>query len=111
MSYIIQQRIKDKIYLYEVESYWDPQKKQARQRRKYLGKKDETGEVVTPRKLPVVSSAKSYGDLYLLQGLAKQIELHSTVFQCFDSKTAESILSLAYFQIIESRPLYLYQTW
>ena len=39
MSYTIEQRIGDHTYLYEVESFWDPEKKQPRQRRKYLGKK------------------------------------------------------------------------
>src|ERR671925_164541 len=38
-SYTIEQKIGNHTYLYEVESYWDPEKKQPRQRRKYLGKK------------------------------------------------------------------------
>ena len=36
MSYTIEQRIGDHTYLYEVESFWDPEKKQPRQRRKYV---------------------------------------------------------------------------
>ena len=36
MSYTIEQKIGNHTYLYEVESYWDPEKKQPRQRRKYL---------------------------------------------------------------------------
>ena len=36
MSYIIEQRIGNHTYLYEVESYWDREKKQPRQKRKYL---------------------------------------------------------------------------
>jgi hypothetical protein len=50
MSYIVEQRIGNHTYLYEVESYWDREKKQPRQRRKYLGKKDpETGKPFRPQ--------------------------------------------------------------
>ena len=41
MVYIIEQKIKNRIYLYEVESFWDKNKKQARQKRKYLGPKEK----------------------------------------------------------------------
>jgi hypothetical protein len=33
MSYVIEQKIKGRIYLYQVESYWDKNKKHPRQRR------------------------------------------------------------------------------
>jgi hypothetical protein len=40
MSYTVDQKIGKYIYVYEGESYWDPQKKQPRQKRRYLGKRD-----------------------------------------------------------------------
>lgn len=40
MSYIIEQKIKDKIYLYNAESYRDKVKKQSRQKRTYIGPKN-----------------------------------------------------------------------
>ena len=40
MAFTIEQKIGKHVYMYEVESRWDPEKKQARQKRKYLGKKD-----------------------------------------------------------------------
>lgn len=46
---IIQQYHKDTntTYVYESESYWDPEKKQSRSRRKCIGKIDpETGEMI-----------------------------------------------------------------
>jgi len=53
----------------EVESYRDSEKKQPRQGRRYLGKKDpDTGEVITPRKskqLPRLS--RDFGHVYLLK--------------------------------------------
>ena len=36
MSYIVKQKIKDKIYLYEVTSICDKEKKKPMQKRKYL---------------------------------------------------------------------------
>ena len=41
MSFIYEQKIKGKVYLYKSTSYWDKEKKQPRQKRVYLGKKDE----------------------------------------------------------------------
>jgi len=112
MSYVIEQKIKGNVYLYEVESYWDPQKKQARQRRKYLGKKDpDTQSVITPRKMPVVSSSVEYGGIYLLKQIAVRIGLTHAVHTSFGSKWAESLMSLAYFQILEAKPWYLYPLW
>lgn len=50
MSYIVHQKVKGRIYAYEAESYWDPERKQPRQRRRYLGVVDEeTGEIVGKR--------------------------------------------------------------
>lgn len=112
MSYIIEQKIKGHTYLYEVESYWDPDKKQSRQRRKYLGKKDpESGQAITPRKMPVVKSASDYGHVYLVDQLAEHIGLKKTLEQTLGADTTQSVLSLAYFQVIEGKPWYLYPTW
>ncbi len=48
MSYVKNKNNKTGItYVYESESYWDPEKKQPRARRKLIGKIDEeTGEIV-----------------------------------------------------------------
>lgn len=112
MSYIIEQKIKGHVYLYEVQSYWDPVKKQARQRRKYLGKKDpQTQAAVTPRKLPIVAAAADYGHLYLLKQIASSIGLTKAIGKSFAPELADALLSLACFQIVEGKPWYLYGTW
>lgn len=48
MAYIKQyHKDTDTTYVYESESYWDPEKKQARSRRKVIGKLDPvTGEII-----------------------------------------------------------------
>ena len=66
MSFIVSQKIKGRIYLYQVESYWDKEKKRARQRRTYIGPKDRVrGEDVKP----ILSelSVKHYGNICTLQ--------------------------------------------
>jgi len=50
MSFIINQKVGKNVYVYECESYWDKEKKQPRQRRKFLGKRDKiTGEIVSTK--------------------------------------------------------------
>ena len=62
MSFIVSQKIKGRIYLYQVESYWDKDKKKARQRRTYIGPKDRVGGGDVK---PVLSelSVKHYGNI------------------------------------------------
>ena len=77
MSYIVEQKIKGRIYLYEVESFWDKEKKKPRQKRKYLGPKEkiykkrvsESETHLPERALQAKPSnfvSKSYGDIFLL---------------------------------------------
>lgn len=110
MSYIIEKAVGNNIYLYEVTSFWDPQKKQSRQKRTYLGKKDpETGQPVRPRSTrPRLS--KDYGNVYLLQRLADRIGLSHLLKQVFPDDY-HTILALAFFEISEAQPLYLFPYW
>ena len=66
MSFIIKQKIKGKVYLYEVVSYWYNEKKRPYQKRKYIGrnlddKKSETkfisGDI----------STKNFGNIFFLE--------------------------------------------
>ena len=94
-------------YLYAVESYWDKDKKQARNKQVCLGRLDEeTGEVVKserkkhtekPNAVEGVSAiAKVYGPYLLLAKLAKDTGLAAALKKSFPYKHDE-ILSLAYF--------------
>ena len=77
MSYIVKQKIGNKYYAYEVESYWDKEKKQPRQRRKYLGVWDEEKGIV--RRRNKVKTTKSYGDVYLFSEIVRQLELEEVL--------------------------------
>ena len=111
MPYIIEQKIGKHVYVYEVQSYWDPEKKQPRQKRKYLGKKDpKTGKVITPRKSNLPKLSKDFGHVYLLEEIARQTGLREALEEVF-GKEADKILALAYYSICEGRALYLYRSW
>lgn len=111
MSYTIEQKIGNHTYLYEVESYWDPEKKQPRQRRKYLGKKDpESGQLVRPRTRVAPRLCKDYGQVYLLETIAERLGLTAILKRIFP-KDYHTLLALAFFEISEAAPLYLFASW
>jgi hypothetical protein len=102
MSFTIEQKIGHYTYLYEVESYWDPEKKKPRQRRKYLGKKDpESGQVIRPRTQARPRLCKDYGHGYLLQTIADQLGLTTILKQIFP-KDYQILLALAFFEVSEA---------
>jgi transposase len=109
MSFIVSQKIKGRIYLYNVESYWDKDKKKARQRRTYIGPKDRVrgGDVK-----PVLSelSVKHYGNIALLEDIAAKTGLLKTLEKNFGADYRE-ILALAWYQIMESDADYLFPYW
>lgn len=108
MSYTIEQKVKNHIYLYQVESYWDKEKKQSRQKRIYLGKKDPlTGEVVKEEN---IYAAWDNGHTYFLQAIAKKIGLTAELKKAFPEKWNE-LLTLALFKTIEGKPFYLCKDW
>ena len=72
MSYRIEQKVKNHTYVYQVDSYWDKEKKQSRQKRIYLGKKDPvTGELEKEKES--IYSSLDYGHTALLQALSKKL--------------------------------------
>jgi len=109
MSFIVSQKIKGRIYLYQVESYWDKDKKKARQRRTYIGPKDRVrGNNVKP----VLSelSVKHYGNICLLEYIAEKTGLLKILAKNFGSDYRE-ILALSWFQIMETDADYLFPYW
>lgn len=71
MSYIVEQKIKGNIYLCEVESYWDKKKKQARQRRKYIGPKN--AKKVQNQTKKVMADIKKFWKCFFAEFSVKQI--------------------------------------
>jgi len=113
MSFIIKQKIKNQVYLYQVESYWDKEKKQPRQKRVYLGKKGlKTKEIISPKKVKISTSytCKEYGSFYFLNEISKKIGLTKILKEIFINDW-EKILTCAFFEICEGKPLYLCNAW
>jgi transposase len=108
MSYIVEQKIKGNIYLYEVTSYWDKKKKQSRQKRKYLGRKKHN------KKKKVLNNAeiihKKYGNVFLLQEIVKKLGLDSILESVFPEHF-QDILSLSFFSVCNNSALYTYSSW
>jgi transposase len=94
MSYIVHQKIRGKVYAYEAEGYWDPEKKQARQRRKYLGAVDEDGNIIPKTAERELKVSKTFGQFDLLLQLAEQEGLRARLEEAF-GEGSDLILALA----------------
>lgn len=112
MSYIVRQNIKGKIYLYEATSYWDKEKKQCRQKRKYLGREDaeEKTKVKQIKSKKANLSSYNYGNSLILDKISDKLEI-TKLLQSIFPKDYLKILSLAYYDICESSPYYMFQYW
>ena len=108
MSYIVEQKIKGNIYLYRVESYWDKDKKQSRQKRTYLGPKNRRKKGNKSRKLNIIN--KKFGNIFLLNAVSERLGLTKLLRELFGELSSD-ILNLAYFFICDDRASYLYSYW
>lgn len=115
MPYIVKQKIKNRIYLYEVKSFWDKNKKQARQKRKYLGPEERIYNKPGVKQEKTIKTklsnfiSKSYGDIFLVDYLQKELGLWDLIKKEFDDY--KEILSLTVFMIQESSASYLFPYW
>lgn len=114
MSYLVEQKVGDKIYVYEATSYWDKQKRQSRQKRVFLGKKDpETGEIIETKysaRSMDVKSVREVGPNHMAKEVMTHIGLHGCLEKVFGSQSA-AISSLVRYMLLESGPYYLQQYW
>jgi hypothetical protein len=108
MSYVVEQTVKGHTYLYNVESFWDKDKKQPRQRRTYIGKKEPlSGTLVPPDD---TTDAREFGTTFFLQSIAEQLGLTGILASILPN-TAREILALAFFRLCENKALYLCDHW
>ncbi|MBA7707949.1 IS1634 family transposase ISMac12 [subsurface metagenome] len=108
MSFPVEQKVGNHIYVYEAEGYWDKTKKQSRQHRKYLGKKDpKTGKIISTNR---GYKSWDYGNTYFLNIISKQIGLEKILKQIFPDNWRD-ILACAFFEISEKKSLYLCKPW
>lgn len=80
-------------YAYESHSYWDPEKKMTRAKRKLIGRVDpETGEIVPTdgrnRKTKKETENKDYKKLY--EGLLRKCEAQNTLIESLKQQIKEA---------------------
>ncbi len=109
MSFIVEQKIHGRIYLYEATSHWNKDKKLSRQTRKYLGPKDGQDTVKKKKKSSNLVS-KNFGNIGLLNHISKELGLTSILQEAFPENYLE-ILALANYTISEGIPFYMFPYW
>jgi transposase len=106
--YVVDQKVGKHIYVYEVHSYWDKEKKSPRQRRVRIGKRDpDTGEFIEKRSKRL---SREYGPVYFLASLVENLGLKELLSQEFSDSAREIILA-ASFQVAEHSAFYLCNSW
>jgi transposase len=109
MSFVVEQKIKGRIYLYRVEAYWDKHSKKAKQKRTYIGPKDKVqkSDIKT-----VIShlTTKNHGNILFFESILQSLGLDKILQSCFEEEYRE-IIALAYYEIMEASPGYLFHYW
>ncbi len=105
MTYIVKQKIRGRTYAYEAENFWDPEKKQSRQKRRYLGVWDEaTGQIIPKTSERDVKTTKSLGPAYLLDCVGNEIQLRKKLSESF-GKDGDLILTIAMSRLLHQTSL------
>ncbi len=111
MSFQIEHKVGKNIYIYEATSVWDPDKKQSRQKRVYIGVKDpKTGEIKNPVKNNTPKFCKDYGNIYFLGKITDRCGVLKVLSESFPDEFRE-ILALCYLDICEETPHYIFPYW
>jgi len=104
-------------YVYQDQSYWDPEKKQTRHIRHVIGKRlTKDGPIIynnrhkaEERREEVPSTAVSetelLGETLVLDAIVKDLNLRKHLVQAFGKETAEKIIGLAEYVICTKRAL------
>ena len=98
MSYVVHQKIRGHIYAYKVTGEWVPSKKNSKQRRKYLGKVDENGNII-PKvhcTMPVrIDGAYDFGDVFLVLGIAGDLRLDTILHEILPDHGRKTLILAA----------------
>lgn len=109
MSYIVKQKIKGNIYLYNVENKWDSVNKKTFQKRTYIGAENPI-KLVKKRRNGLSLVNKNFGNIFLLKCLSEKIGIDNIVKNCFPEDYNE-IMAMVYYEVMEGSPTYLFQYW
>jgi transposase len=107
-------------YVYESVSYWDKEKKQARNKKVCIGRLDPNGTFIPSARLmpeqaavrdPIVTaSAEIVGPFIILDSITDRLDLRSLLKSCFPEHY-QQILMMAYYLTSTGGPLSHCETW
>jgi hypothetical protein len=111
MAFHVEQVIKGTTYVYNSIGYWDKQKQQARHKRVCLGKIDpKTGGLIPSKLYTPPRACRDFGVYHLLKAIAEEIGLTHLLQEVFP-ELWQRILTCAFYEVSEKRPLYLCESW
>ncbi len=111
MSYKVRQKVGNNTYLYEVTAFWDARLKQPRQKRVILGRIDpETDKLIPSKPKAQIRGCRDFGAFHLCHHIAQETGLSTVLEKTFPEHWKE-ILTCAFFEVIERKPLYLCGPW
>ena len=102
VSYNVVQKIRNNYYLYEVTAEWDPVAKRSKQKRKYLGRCDEGGNLMTPTTVNVV--CKNLGEYYLMHQVCIKSGLWNALCKVYGEDSAKYLFSHSVSRCLRSCP-------
>ena len=97
MTYtVVQPQKNGKYYLYEVDAVWDPEKKQSRQKRTYIGACDKDGNLISKsKKTQTIQCSLVFGPYHLYTQLADESGLKSALENVYGEKDGRRLLAMA----------------
>lgn len=113
MTYIVRQKINGKIYAYEAKGEWDPLKKNSRQKRTYIGRIDENGNIIPKGPISAITrveGAYDFGDVFLVLRVSRDLKLDRILSGLF-KKNSLRVLLLAASRLIMPGAMRLVNPW
>ena len=115
MTYNVVQRIGNNYYLYSVEGKWDSEKKNSKQKRRYIGPCDKDGNLKPPKKgkraeaIAVADGGREripfraycFGTYDILYRVASSSRIVESLHHAFDKDEADTILALAIMMVAD----------
>ena len=115
MAFLRVRETKSGKYHYQVEAFWDKEKKQPRKKEIYLGKENPTtGKVAPVRQLSLnmsLDQVREYGSVAVCRFIAEEQGILPSLRVAFGEELSELIFLLAVFLISEMMPLSYFGKW
>ena len=114
MTYNVVQRIGNNYYLYSVDGQWDPEKKNSKQKRRYIGPCDKDGNPIPSKRAKrgepstidtkqerIPFRAYCFGTFDVLYRVASSGRIVESLHHAFDRDEADTILTLAIMMVAD----------